>query len=288
MYWLAPHVHLLTFGLFKIQTVSSIIKDSIADNILRDNIERMINTIDYEATKRMREAVSKLTNKIIKEFPENREAVLYARVPISTSICDNHITRDLKDGAEKYLKQKLQKCYEAPLNDITPAEKATITWVVLHWMRAVAKIQLRSVEDKLAEYYRAKGYFRSTAFEKGLQIRIDKNEEYRKILKNLDMDKFDTNPKGIPAGAGQVFYSRHTGRVIADMAPLSPDRPPPKNPFPWDRVEAVIWWKTDFLGRVSNLYIVAKEDSSYSNGCYAHATQADVSGLTFGLNVPKW
>jgi hypothetical protein len=82
-----------------------------------------------------------------------------------------------------------------------------------------------------------------------------------------------SNPKGMAAGAGQTFYSKDTGRVIAAMAPLSPDRPgkdkgayPGLKPFPWDRVEAVIYWKTDFLGRVSNLYVVRPDNQGeYSN-----------------------
>lgn len=218
---LAPYIDVLTFGRFKIQTAKSLVKEATADNILKDNIDRMINTIDYEARKRMRAALISITHNAMVQFPDQRETVLVTRTPLSTAICDNHITRDLAEESTCYAHRKLQECFEFHGKMLEANAKAAISWVVIHWLRETMGIQLRAVEDKLRTYREARGHFHNQGLESGLSIRIEKNMLYEKIITELQSDKVDpTTSVVINDGIKRSYdlLGEDTVKILTDRA----------------------------------------------------------------------
>jgi len=188
---LHPYLSYITLGWIKVQTVAQSIADTHHDTRVRDLCEKEVNIIDYETKRRMRDAARRTIMRTIAKYPHAEEVLLRGRVAISTAICDNHITYDLKRNAEGYIVRKIEEVSAETYRPLTADEHEAVIYVVVHWVFDIMAIQRRAIDEKLKSYAKAMHDYRLDRFKETLQARIDKNHEYLEAIARL-LDNADS------------------------------------------------------------------------------------------------
>jgi len=186
--FMLPRLGDFSFGILKLKTVNSIDQAWQQDTAQKDLCHQQITLVDYESRRKMRDAYRKVVELGIKKYPKAVNAILQGKTVIATTVCDNHITYDLKKNTKGFIARKIDDCIMEQYREITPLEREAIIWCTIQWVKVILDIQRLAIEQKLEFYRQAAAKYKNKVFQQTVKERIEKNEEYLKCIAEVDPD----------------------------------------------------------------------------------------------------